>query len=360
VAQLLDEIEWGQSILPKVSDPAWEVEVKRRAGQVSEVDRRVASSPWVREVCVSMTAYRPVAMPQRLFNIGALITAQENSCRYCYGANRAYMKILGYSESFISRIEQDATFAELDEKERAFISFCRNLARSRPRPVRADYEALVALGFAPLAVTEMAMLIALGCYYNRIGILIACPPEHAFERVANSFLGRLIGPLMRMVMSMRQPAQPATLDTATLADGPFGTIVATLAGLPGATIFKTALDGAFASAVLPRSVKALMFAVVARTLGCRTSEIEARKLLAAEDFSDDEIESALLTLRSPRLSQRDALLLPWVRNTVYYQTAMVQKQTATLAAEIGDAAILEAIGVAALANATVRLAMLLE
>jgi len=112
--------------------------------------------------------------------------------------------------------------------------------------------------------------------------------------------------------------------------------------------------------VLPGSVKALMFAVVARTLGCRTSEIEARKLLAAEDFSDDEIDSALLTLRSPRLSHRDARLIPWARNTVYYQTAMVQQQTATLATEIGDAAILEAIGVAALANATVRLAMLLE
>ena len=52
--------------------------------------------------------------------------------------------------------------------------------------------------------------------------------------------------------------------------------------------------------------------------------------------------------------------MPWVRNTVYYQTAVVQKQTAALAADIGDAAILEAIGVAALANATVRLAMLLE
>jgi hypothetical protein len=103
-----------------------------------------------------------------------------------------------------------------------------------------------------------------------------------------------------------------------------------------------------------------MFAVVARTLGCRTSEIEARKLLAAEDFSDEEIDSVLLTLRSPRLSQRDARLMPWVRNTVYYQTAMVQQQTAALATEIGDAAILEAIGVAALANATVRLAMLLE
>jgi alkylhydroperoxidase family enzyme len=360
MAQLLEEIEWGQAILPRISDPAWEAEVKRRSGQVSEVDRRVASSPWVREVCVSMTSYRPAAMPQRLFNIGALVTAQENSCRYCYGANRAYMKILGYSEAFISRIEQDATFAELDDKERAFIAFCRNLARSRPRPVKADYEALVALGFAPLVVSEMAMLIALGCYYNRIGILIACPPEQAFERVANGFVGRLIGPLMRIMMSMRKSPQPATLDAATLSNGPFGSIVAALAGLPGATIFKTALDSAFASTVLPKAVKALMFAVVARTLGCRTSEAEARKLLAAEDFSDEEIESALVTLRSPRLSQRDARLIPWARDTVYYQTAVIQKQTGTLAAEVGDAAMLEAIGVAALANATVRLAMLRE
>src|SRR6185436_12745163 len=299
-------------------------------------------------------------MPPRLFNIGALVTAQENSCRYCYGANRAYMKILGYSEAFIRRIEQDATLAELDDKERAFISFCRSLARSRPRPMKADYDALVALGFAPLAVSEMAMLIALGCYYNRIGILIACPPELAFERVANGLLGRLLGPVMRLVMSMHKPPQPATLGAAALAEGPYGAVVATLAGLPGATIFRTALDGAFASTVLPKSVKALMFAIVARTLGCRTSEGEARKLLAAENFTDAEIESALVTLRSERLSQRDALLLPWVRNTVYYQTAAVQKQTAALAAGVGDAALLEALGVAALANATVRLAMLLE
>jgi len=228
MAQLLDEIEWGQAILPRISDPAWEAEVKRRAGQVSEVDRRVASSPWVREVCVSMTSYRPVAMPQRLFNIGALVTAQENSCRYCYGANRAYMKVLGYSESFISRIERDATFAELDEKERAFIAFCRSLARSRPRPVKADYEALVALGFRAACRQRNGDA-------DRVGVLLQSDrhpdrlsPEHAFERVANGFLGRLIGPLMRMVMSMRQSAQPATLDAATLSDGPFGTIVAAL------------------------------------------------------------------------------------------------------------------------------------
>ena len=54
------------------------------------------------------------------------------------------------------------------------------------------------------------------------------------------------------------------------------------------------------------------------------------------------------------------MLLSWVRDTVHYQTAAIQNQTRALAADIGDAAVLEAIGVAALANATVRLAMLLE
>jgi len=360
MAQLLNEIEWGQALLPRVGDPAWEAEVKRRAGRVNEVDRRVAANPWVREVCVSIASYRPAVVPQRLFNIGALVTAQENSCRYCYGANRAFMRMLGYSESFISRIERDSTLADLDEKERAFIAFCRNLARSRPRPMKAEVDALVALGFTPMAVAEMAMLIVGSCFYNRIGILIACPPELGFERVAHGFLGRILGPMMRLAMSMQRAVPVSAADVATLKAGPFGTVVAALVGVPGATSLRAGLDGAFASAVLPKSTKALMFAVVARTLDCRISEREARTLLADEGFDDAEIDSTLLALRSSRLSQRDIRLLSWVRETVHYQTAAIQAQTRTLAGEFGDAVILEAIGVAALSNAVVRLAMLLE
>jgi len=360
MAQLLNEIAWGQSILPRVSDPAWEREVKRRVGHVNEIDRRVAPNPWLRELCASAASYRPVAMPQHLFNIGAFVTAQENSCRYCYGANRAYMKVLGYSESFISRIERDANLAELDAKGRAFIAFCRSLARSRPRPMKADYEALVALGFAPLAVAEMTMQIALSCFYNRIGLLSACPPEYDFERMSEGLRGRLFRPVLRLVLSLHKPAQPPLLDEASLRAGPFGAVIGTLSGLPGAAIFKAALDGAFASTVLPKATKALMFAVVARTLGCRTSEAEARKLLLAEGCEAAEIDAALMTLRCPRLTPADESLLSWARDTVYYQIGPIQQQTAALAASIGTAAILEAIGVAALANATVRLAMLLE
>jgi alkylhydroperoxidase family enzyme len=364
MALLLNEIEWPESpLLPPVKDPEWEAEIKRRGGQVSEADRRIAPSRWLREAGLGLTTYRPVEISQRLFTLGAMVTAQENSCRYCYGANRAFMKILGYSESFISRIERDMRVAELDEKEHGAIAFCRNLARSRPRPARAEKEALIRLGFAPRAVNEMAYLIAMGCFYNRIGVLIACPPEHGFERFANGFVGRIIGlcsPLMLALMNRRRRPDSPPLSKEELARGPFGSIVATLEGLPAANLLRNALEGAFSSTVLSRPAKAMMFAVVARTLGCRHTEAEARKLLAAEGLHDAEIETVLQTLQSRRLDEREAGLLAWTRDTVYYHTPAIQKQTLALARKVGDEVILEAIGVAALANATVRLAMLLE
>jgi hypothetical protein len=45
---------------------------------------------------------------------------------------------------------------------------------------------------------------------------------------------------------------------------------------------------------------------------------------------------------------------------VYYEPRSVQARTRALGTELGDAALLEAIGAASLANAAVRLAMLLE
>ena len=71
-------------------------------------------------------------------------------------------------------------------------------------------------------------------------------------------------------------------DRAALAAGPFGVVVAPLAGLRAGSVMKAALDGAFESGVLSRSAKALMFAVVARTLGCPHCEAAATQLLLDE------------------------------------------------------------------------------
>jgi len=364
MALLLNEIAWAEPIVPPAPDPAWEAEVRRRGGQVSEVDRRIAPSRWLREAAYGFANYQPGAIPERLVRIGNMVTAQENACRYCYGANRAYMKLLGYSEEFIQSVERDMQLAETDPRERAFIEFCRNLARSRPRPSRNARERLMGLGYSSPEVAEMAFVISGCCFYNRVSTLIACPPETKFERIANGPVGRLIGlamPLLRKlgVGKRNAPSAPSPADAALL-EGSFGAILAPLAGLPAAGVMKSALDGAFASDVLSPTTKALMFAVIARTLGCPHCEGEARRLLHGDGLGDVEIDSALATLRSDRLSANEAGLLPWARDTVYYDTPTIQQKTRVLAGALGDSALLEAIGIAALANATVRLAMLLE
>ncbi len=359
MALLLHEIAWGEPILPAVPDPAWEAEIQRRGGRVFEVDRRVTRSPWLREIAFSVVNYRPQSLPMRLFQIGSMVTAQENACRYCYGANRAFMKLMGHSESFIQRVERDVQMAQMDAKERAFIAFCRTLARSRPRPAAAARHTLLTAGFDAAQIHEMAFIISLACCYNRITVLMACPPEDKLERMANGLLGRAMALVVPLAIRFaRRPADPAPPGAAQLAAGPFGKVIEPLAGTQGGRIMKAALDGAFDAPVLSRQVKLLMFAVVARCLACAHSEREAVKQLLDEDFSHAEIDAALASLHSPRLAAAEAPLLTWARDTVNYETAAIQHKTRMLGAAIGDRALLEAIGTAALANATVRLAML--
>jgi alkylhydroperoxidase family enzyme len=365
MALLLDEIAWSEPLLAADPDPAWTAELKRRGAHVFEVDRRVAASPWLREAAYSVTSYVPSEISERQLHMGAMIIAQENACRYCYGANRAYMKVLGYSESFIQNIERDVHVAEMDAKERAAIAFCRNLSRSRPRPARDTIDQLVGLGFTRLQVNEMAFLIAFGCFYNRLATLMACPPERSFEAMANGPVGRLLGlvvPLWGRLThaGARRASTDVPLEATALKAGPFGSVVALLAGLPAARIMKAALDGAFDLPLISRPAKALMFAVVARTLDCGYCEGEAARLLADEGVDAAEFDIAMDTLGSTRLRPDENAMVAWTRETVSYETAAIQRQTRSLGAGLNRAVLLEAIGVAALANATVRLAMLRE
>jgi alkylhydroperoxidase family enzyme len=328
---------------------------------VGELPRYIAQCRWLREATLLLDLYKPQYLSMRLFHIGAMVTSQENSCRYCYGANRAFLKMLGYRESLIDRIERDVQLAELDARERAFIQFARNLARSSPRPARAEREALLRLGYPPREVAEMAFLIAVGCFYNRVATLLACPPEANFERFVASPMGRLMGlagPLLRPLLQHKRPmaALPAGAD---IEASPFASLLATLEGLPAAGVLHTILQSAFAPTALPRRTKALMFAVVARSLECRYCEMKSRSLLIGEGLSEPEVETSINTLASPRLEPYEASLLNWVRSTVHYEPATVQAQTRALAQEIGIERTLEAVGVASLANAMARLAMLL-
>lgn len=361
MALLLNEIRWSEPVLPEAHDAAWEAELKRRGVPVLELDRRVAPNLWLREAAHEGMSYMPALLPERLHRMGSMVTAQENSCRYCYGANRALMRLLGYSEAFIQRVEREVQLAELDGKERAYIAFCRSLARSRPRPSAAERAALLALGYTPAQIGEIAFSISFGCFYNRVSTLLACPPERKFERMANGpfrWVLALTMPLMKKLAPGR-PETPAP-EPAELRAGPFGPVLSPLAGLRAAKVMKAALDGCFEPGLLSLRAKALIFAVVARALGCPHCEASATRLLIDDGLSAAQVESAMATLRCAELSAAEASLLSWARDTVSYEPSSIQQKTRELGAQLGPAALLEAIGVASLANGTVRLATLLD
>jgi hypothetical protein len=75
-------------------------------------------------------------------------------------------------------------------------------------------------------------------------------------------------------------------------------------------------------------------------------------------FSETEFENALSSLNSPRLSGPEGKILSWTRETVHFQTGPMQKKIHVLSREVDEEMLLESIGVAALANTAVRLAVL--
>jgi alkylhydroperoxidase family enzyme len=103
-----------------------------------------------------------------------------------------------------------------------------------------------------------------------------------------------------------------------------------------------------------------MFAVVARTLDCALCEINAAALLEDEGFARAQLAEVLATLGSPALTDAEALLVPWARDTVWMpeQPARIQERTRPLVDALGPETVIEAVGTAALANGCVRLTML--
>ena len=119
------------------------------------------------------------------------------------------------------------------------------------------------------------------------------------------------------------------------------------------------MTGAFKSDVLSRELKVLMFAVVAKTLECPFCISESKIMARDLGIDDMEFDTALASLSFPRLSEQEAKLFAWTRETVHFETGDIQRRIRILAIDIDNVVLLEAIGVASLANTIVRLAVLL-
>jgi AhpD family alkylhydroperoxidase len=360
MAVLLGDLEWmDQPLVAETSDPEWEEEVISVFGGVPGCLRRTAAVPWLRRAYFDLSRTPTPSLSLAEFELAGFVTAQENACRYCYGVARTRMRMLGFTEEMVERIERSAQLAEADPEERELVRFCRNLARSKPRPSREARKTLESVGYSPRQTVELAWVTAAASFCNRVSTLLAMPPEYAMER--DTPKRNLWDKLKSWLPRGAPPVPDPPVYPAPTATGILGELVGVLEGTPAAAVLEGTVQACFNTSALPRRTICLVFAVISHTLGSSLCAKAAAEALDAEGFPRPALDDVLRTLGSRELDNVERRLLPWARDTVWLpeQPKRIQEKTLPLTS-LGDRTLLEAVGVAALANSCVRLAMLLE
>ncbi|MGE0434278.1 MAG: carboxymuconolactone decarboxylase family protein [Planctomycetota bacterium] len=367
VRQLYDSIVWAPTstvptspAVPPLDDT--QRKARRRAnGYLPEFADAVATVPWVQHLLETLPALMPVHIEHRVADMVAMIVSQDSSCRYCYGTTRTLLQLSGMDTRRIRRLEENLHTADLPAQQKAALEYVRKVSRANPRPGNDDAKRLEEHGWDPKAIAELAMLASGTVLLNRITIMLAAQP-HPYEKFAIGWRSWIMGPLLRLlIFNRRKRAAPVFFASeADADDGNFRMVLDSVDGLPGGKVLFDSLKRCMESDVLPRRTKALVLAVIARTLQCEACVNEAAKMLEREGFAREETDQVLDRLASPKLTPVEATMVPLARNTVRAQPSDIQPRMVQLRELVAPAQFIEFIGVAALGNALSRMTCLLD
>jgi alkylhydroperoxidase family enzyme len=357
VSQQFAAVQWADALLPPMAvPPPLDVEAKKEFGGIPGVMGHLSPLSWLLRAGLRMANPYAYAPPEILSLIGFVVT-QDNSCRYCYGTQRAYMRIMGQSEAQIERLEQDLEHTELDATATLALEYARKISRANPRPGAKERDALVAAGLSREAVAEIAVCASWWCFGNRLATLMAVPPD-AMETVIERPLFKMIRPFVAWSIRRKPRPKPIKLERN---EGQCAKVISALGDSPAATALRQIVDDAFASPVLPRKTKTMVSAVIGKALGCPTAEAEARVLLAGEGWSDADVTAMLTNLAHPKLDAREAVLVPFARETVRYQPPVtIQVRMREVTKGMTREETVEVAGIIGLANMLARLSVLPE
>jgi len=360
-ASSVDAIQWEECLLERRPDAAITEHVRRRIGRVPEYVDYYTPAPWLaRNVSILTPDFVGLKhTDQRFGHLIAVVVSQDNSCRYCYAAHRVLLKILGLDEDRIAALETDLLTADLSAAERAGLDFARRVSRHNPAPDRADRDRLLELGYSREAVKELVFVAALAVSANRFATLPAIPTGRV-EGMSTHPVVRLLRPVIGYVLRSRfrsfEPRAVALDDVAR----PFSYLVRALDELPIAAELGGFVDEAWASDILTPRCKALMVAVVARTLGSDVAEREARRLSAKEGFGDAQVDDVLANLAAPDLDPVETIAIPFARESVRYEPMQIQRRARAVREKLTVEQFVELVGIAALANGLCRMTLLAD
>jgi len=352
------QIEWEPALVPPLRNRAREARYRRETGRPASVVGFFEGSEWLCEASLRLMVQinTRVWIDPDLTDLVGLVVSQDNSCRFCFGAQRLFLRTLGMDEERIQQLDQSLRVRDLTERDRRALDFARRLSRSQPLLRPEDLGALAEVGIAREESIELAAHAALHTFFNRLSTFVALPPERV-EAMPDRWWVRLLRPLLRrQVLRMRERGQP--VEPLPPADAPFDGVVAVLGRLPLSRDLRAAIDGCFASRALSPHAAPLVFAVVARALGCEASEREASAWLERRGMGPATVKALLTNLSAPEASPLDERVATFARETVWYAPARIQRRCQALREELSREQLLDLIGAVALANAVCRLAFL--
>jgi alkylhydroperoxidase family enzyme len=357
----LENVAWEACLFEPQRDRALETYARRKQGVPNPAIGYFASVPWLARGLIDLHAEHGLLMriDHTVMDLVGLVVCQENLCRFCYAAVRAMLWAQGMSRARIQRMEQDLSRADLPPRTVAAMAFGRSQSRSGPASAGAARDALRQAGFGTDEMKEIAFVVAFVDFSNRAHTIPAIPVRPV-ERIPDQLHMRLLRPLVSWALLRRRyPGRETPLDR--LPSYPYVRLVKAYEGSPIAPALGRVLEGMWASPYLTRRCKLLMLAVVARGLGCEVCALEVGEALRGEGLTEATITQVLTHLDAPELDPVERLLVPFARDTIWYEPAPMQRRARALRDRLTGPQLLEAIGVAALANGLCRMsAMVLD
>ncbi len=354
----LEQVEWSECLVPPRKDPEIEREFRKNYGIPLPVSPYIANSRWV-AMALAKANYRNAQlafMSCGLADLVFLAVSQDNSCRYCYAAQRTALRLQGFDEDRIRGIE--STAGNPDRTEAAALDFSRRFSRANP-PARADeLQPLLDAGFSEDAAREIAYVAAYTVMGTRLSTLPAVPTQ-SLEAMPDRLTVRLVRPLLARVMNRAtRTGTPAPVPD-KLRSVPYAHVPLALEPLPCATTAAFFLDLAFRSGPLEAHTKDLVFAVIAKGVGSTRCESEARERLAAGGLAERVVDEALEHLGSRELDPRTNAILPYVRETIRPRPIDIQRRGRQLMDVLDPEGFIALVGTVAAANGFTRLSILL-
>lgn len=351
----LEHVAWETCLVEPQPDRGLDSYARRKTGIPVPSIRYFTPAPWLARALVDLHPEYGLLMhlDQNLADLLTLIVSQENSCRFCYAAQRALLWSQGMSEARIQRLEQEMS-AGLGPRAAAAVAFGRSQSRAGPAAAREAREALLSAGFAPEEMKEIVYIVAATDFFNR-AYTIPAIPVRPMERIPEQLLSRLFRPLIGRILERHRLRGQST----PLARGPaypYAGLIEHYAGSPIAPVLGRTIEEMWASPHLTRRCKLLIFAVIARGLGCEPCGVEMGKALEQEGLGEAALGRILTHLDAPQLDETERLLVRFARETIWYDPAALQRRARSLRDRLSPAQLIEVVGVTSLANGVCRMA----